>query len=261
MPETKGQPQAPLLNRTFAKTADWAKSLYDDFREFLSPSACLCCGRDRDFTDPLLCPECIHKLISKNCGGGPICPFCGRPLGAKSSCELCNGPKPLDLYYWGFYDEELKECLLQFKFHGAIELGKRLPEMAVSVLGERLTENKYDYLIPIPLHKARQRERHYNQSEIIAESLSQRLEIKLLSEGLERVRATHQQAKLAEQDRWNNVKDAFVIPDSSREILKGKSILLVDDIVTTGATIFEAARPLLDAQVKRLDIFSIAYAK
>ncbi len=195
MPETKSQPPAPLLSRTFNKTAEWAKSLYDDFREFLSPSACLCCGRGRDFDDPLLCPECLKNLTSKNCGGGPICPFCGRPIGAKSSCKLCSGPHALDLFYWGFYDDELKECLLQFKFHGAVDLGKRLSEMAIASMGERLTENNYDYIIPIPLHKDRQKERHYNQSEIIAESLAKHLEIKFLPETLGRIRATHQQAK------------------------------------------------------------------
>jgi ComF family protein len=261
MPETESYQQAPLLNRAFNKTADWAKSLYDDFKEFLSPSACLCCGRERDFPDPLLCPECIDKLTIKNIGGGPICPFCGRPVGSNSSCELCRGPRPLDLFFWGVYDEELKDCLLQFKFHGAIELGKRLSLMAVGAMDERLSQKKYDYIIPIPLHKDRHRERRYNQSEIIAAELSRLLDIELFPDVLQRNRATHQQAKLAEKDRWNNVRDAFVILSSFKELLTGKNVLLVDDIVTTGATVFEASRPLLDAGIKRLDIFSLAYAK
>jgi competence protein ComFC len=261
MPDPENQFQSPVLLQALNKTAGWAKSLYDDFKEFLSPSACLCCGRERDFPDPLLCPDCQKNLMLKNPGGGPICPFCARPVGTKSSCELCRGPQPLDLYFWGIYDDELKECLLQFKFHGALELGKRLSEMAASSMGERLTENKYDLIIPIPLHKARERERRFNQSEFIARYLSKGLNLNLSSEILLRIKATHQQAKLAEKDRWNNVADAFVLANNSGETLNGKNVLLVDDIVTTGATVYEASRPLLKAGVKRLDIFSLAYAK
>jgi competence protein ComFC len=261
MPETESNPQAPPLFRAFNKTADWAKSLYDDFKEFLSPSACLCCGRERDFPDPLLCPGCIDNLTRKNIGGGPICPFCGRPVGSNSTCELCRKLRPLDLLFWGIYDEELKDCLLQFKFHGALELGKKLSMMAVNAMDERLSRNGYDYLIPIPLHKDRQKERHYNQSEIIAVEISRMLNIKLLPCALQRDKATNQQAKLAEKDRWNNVRDAFVISSGSKELLKGRTVLLVDDIVTTGATVFEASRPIMEAGVERLDIFSLAYAK
>jgi ComF family protein len=259
MPDLENQ-KAPLL-RVFSNTAGWAKSLYDDFKEFLSPSACLCCGRERDFPDPLLCPDCITNLTLKNPGGGPICPFCARPVGTKSSCEFCRGPHPLDLYFWGIYDDELKDCLLQFKFHGALELGRRLSDMAATSIGERLSENRYDLIVSLPLHKARERERRFNQSEIIARRLSERLGVILNPGILIRVKATHQQARLAENDRWNNVADAFVIASGSREILAGKNVLLVDDIVTTGATIYEASRPLLDSGVRRLDIFSMAYAK
>lgn len=260
MPDPENVP-LPGLKQALIKTANWAKSLYDDFKEFLSPSACLCCGRERDFPDPLLCPACIDNLKRKNIGDGPICPFCGRPAGTKSSCQRCRGPRPLDLYYWGIYDEELKECLLQFKFNGALELGKRLSLMAISSLGERLVENRYDSIVSVPLHKTRERERRFNQSDIIAQTVSQALGIAIRPDALIRRKATYQQARLLEKDRWNNVKDAFVTSSGSREFLTGKSILLIDDIVTTGATIYEASRPLLEAGIRRLDIFSVAYAK
>jgi len=259
MPDLENHP-APLL-RVLSNTAGWAKSLYDDFKEFLSPSACLCCGRERDFPDPILCPDCIKNLTHKNPGGGPICPFCARPVGTKSSCELCRGPHPLDLYFWGIYDDELKDCLLQFKFHSALELGKRLSDMAAASIEERLSEKRYDLIVSLPLHKTRERERRFNQSEIIARRFSESLGVTLNTDILIRVKATHQQAKLAENDRWNNVADAFAISIGSTEILAGKNLLLVDDIVTTGATIYEASRPLWGAGIKRLDIFSMAYAK
>jgi ComF family protein len=260
MPDPENVP-SPGLKQALAKTAVWVKSVYDDFKEFLSPSACLCCGRERDFADPFLCPTCIDNLKRKNIGDGPICPFCGRPAGTRSSCELCRGPRPLDFYYWGIYDEELKECILQFKFRNALELGKKLSLLAASTIGERLANNEYDMIVSVPLHKARERERRFNQSDIIARTISKALDIPICPDALIRRRATYQQSKLAEKDRWNNVKDAFVISSDSREFLTGKRVLLIDDIVTTGATIYEASRPLLETEIGRLDIFALAYAK
>jgi ComF family protein len=249
-----------MLSQALHKTASLARGLYDDFKEFLSPSSCLCCGRDRDFPDPLLCPACLNSLRQKNIGAGPICPYCGRPKGTNSTCNLCS-TGPLDLFYWGYYEDELKECILQFKFHGAIDLGKRLSQLALESVGERLTSQKYDLVVPIPLHRGREKERLFNQSELIAQEIANFLNIEIRPDILSRVKPTRQQAKLEEKDRWNNVKDAFVVSQDLIDSISGKRILLVDDIVTTGATIHEASRPILAAAPKRLDIFSLAYAK
>jgi predicted amidophosphoribosyltransferase len=78
---------------------------------------------------------------------------------------------------------------------------------------------------------------------------------------LSRSKPTHQQAKLHESQRWSNVRDAFNVPDGRAKEICGKRILLVDDIVTTGATIYEASKPLLAAGAVCVDIFSLAYAK
>lgn len=248
-----------MLSRSLHKAGPLAVSLYDDFKEFLSPSACLCCGKDRDFPDPYLCPACLFKLKTSNIGNGPICPFCGRPAGAASPCAHCSEPSSLELFYWGYYKDELKECLLQFKFHRALDLGKRLTELAIEPLYDRLHSRRFDLIIPVPLHKNRERERLYNQSQIISSELASRLGIAHEPLILCRKHHTLQQAKLEENQRWNNVKDAFVVTDES--LIAGKRILLVDDIVTTGATVYEASRPLLQAGVTHLEIFSLAYAK
>ncbi len=250
-----------MLNLVINKTISFSKSLYDDFKEFLAPSSCLCCGRIKDFDDPLLCPKCIEILNLKNHGGGPVCPFCGRPRDAAHPCGRCASPDCLYMYYWGIYDDELKDCLLQFKFHYSKELGERLVEMAFESLTTRIIENHYDYVVPVPLHRIRQQERRYNQSEIISEKLASYLGARHFPEMLIRIKPTKQQAKLIENDRWLNVKDAFAISDNFRDEIGNKSILLVDDIVTTGATIFEASRPIRELNPKRLDIFSLAMAK
>jgi competence protein ComFC len=248
-----------MLSRALNKAGSLAISLYDDFKEFLSPSACLCCGKDRDFPDLFLCPDCLIKLKSLNIGNGPVCPFCGRPSGAASPCSRCADSSAPELFFWGIYENELQECLLQFKFHRASDLGKRLTELAIDPLSERLRVRRYDMIIPVPLHKSREKERLYNQSEIISAELARHLEIVHETALLIRKRHTQQQARLEENHRWENVRDAFYITDSAA--VAGKRVLLVDDIVTTGATVYEAYRPLLNAGASHLDIFSLAYAK
>jgi competence protein ComFC len=248
-----------MFSQILNKSKSIIQSAYDDFKEFLSPSVCICCGKDRDFDDPLFCLDCIAALKRKNIGDGPVCPFCGRPKGTLTSCDRCKSGQAPDLFFWGYYQEELQECLLQFKFHSALDLGRRLTDMAIESLLERL--RKYDVVIPVPLHQTRERERRYNQSEIIARRIAELLNISLAVDYLVRPRATKQQAKLPEKERWNNVKNAFVVNDKSKPLITGKYILLVDDIVTTGATVSEASKPLLNAGARKIDILSLSYAK
>ena len=250
-----------MLNQPLDKAVSFVKSLYQDFKEFLAPSSCLCCGRGKDFDDPLLCPTCTENLRRNNIGVGPICPFCSRPEGAGTPCQYCALPDHLRLYYWGRYEEELRDCLLQFKFHRAIDLGNRLVELAGNSLAERIASNRYDFILPMPLHKVREKEREYNQSEILAKKVAGILNVQMRCDCLIRNRATRQQAKLDDKEKWENVRDAFSLAPNTELILRGKAILLIDDIVTTGATVYEAARPLWEAGVAKINIFSLAYSR
>jgi ComF family protein len=127
-------------------------------------------------------------------------------------------------------------------------------------LDERLNHLKYDLVVPVPLHKARVRSREYNQSEIISMEVARCLNIEHVADVLVRHRHTLQQAKLEEDKRWSNVENAFGVRNDGVGVLLAKRILLVDDIVTTGATVFEASKPLLRVGARQVDIFSLAYA-
>jgi len=247
-----------MIPRLLSKSTQFARSLIDDFREFISPSICIGCGGNIDSASRFLCPGCRNTITGDNPGQGPVCPFCGRPDGAIGSCRLCSAPEPLLLYFWGIYDGLLKECITQFKFGGMHVLGRELAAMSSDALLSRLRGSGYDLIIPVPLCKARRRAREFNQSEIIAGVLAETLGIEMNAGILIRSRSTSQQAKLAEPQRWENVKDAFAMAEDSD--LSGKKILLVDDIVTTGATVFEACRPLKAAGARKIEIFSLAYA-
>ena len=243
------------------KTSEFARSLYNDFREFLSPSFCLGCNGDILSYDPLLCETCIEGLRTANTGEGPICPFCGRPDGTDKHCRFCGAQEKLRLFSWGEYDGLLKDCLGQFKFNGAVDLGRRLVDMAVDSLHQRITDSHYDLVVPVPLHRSRRRERGFNQSEILARRLADLLHIELNTVILKRVRPTKQQARLEESQRRENVRDAFALADDDGGPLSGKAILLVDDIVTTGATIHEAARPLQSGNPAGVDVFCLGFAR
>lgn len=248
------------MNGILHRTSGLLASLYDDFKEFLSPSFCPGCGGDGiPGTAYPLCGQCYDRLIDSNRGDGPVCPFCSRPEGTEKQCHFCRKKERIRLFSWGPYDGLLKECITAFKFDGFPELGRPLIEMAVAVLRGRLGE--YDVIIPVPLHKWRREERGFNQSQVLAQHLSEILKIDSDPDLLLRIKNTRQQAKLSENERWSNVKDAFAVLAEDRSLLGGKRVLLVDDIVTTGATIFEAARPLWSAGVAGIDVFALAYAR
>jgi len=246
-----------MISGLLRRSTHAVRNVFVDFREFISPSLCLGCDGDIDSIKSFFCDNCRQSLLRENPGQGPVCPFCAPSAGVAGSCLSCVCPDPLRLFFWGAYDGLLKDSIIRFKFKGVVDLGKELTEMAVDALSSRLSQRKYDLIIPVPLHKSRQRKREYNQSEIIAGLLAERLNAEMNTGILIRVRRTGQQAKLAENDRWKNVKDAFAV---AREIdLSEKSILLVDDIVTTGATVFEASRPLQLSGARNIDLFSLAF--
>ncbi len=170
-------------------------------------------------------------------------------------------PNPLRLFYWGKYKDKLIEYVSAFKFQGVIELGIRLTDEAMITLSERLTQAKYDYIIPVPLHRSRERKREYNQSEMIAKRVSEIINVPMIPGSVLRVRSTRQQSKIKnESERWENVKGAFSLSENESTRFEGKRILIVDDIVTTGATIYEASKPIREKNPEAVDIFSLAFA-
>jgi len=116
--------------------------------------------------------------------------------------------------------------------------------------------NQYDYIISIPLHPTKLRERQYNQTDLLAETLSKEFHIPLSKNNLIRQKYTKTQALLNEKERWTNTKDAFRIRHPSNFL--GKSILIVDDLITTGATVCEAAHALKRAQTKYIGVLALS---
>ena len=122
--------------------------------------------------------------------------------------------------------------------------------------GAGITEDDFDYIIPVPLHRTRLAERGYNQSAEIARGLSDRL---VLPKAVNRIRATPTQTSLHVEERIENVHGAFALTRHARQIA-GKRILIIDDVMTTGATIASVAETLLAATPASISIATVAMA-
>ncbi|MBQ8636541.1 MAG: ComF family protein [Clostridia bacterium] len=140
------------------------------------------------------------------------------------------------------YDGEIRHAILEMKFGGSWAYAKPLGELVADVLPPYYQYSDYDMLIPVPLHPNRLKERGFNQAELIAATLSERLSVPMYDDVLFRIRDTKRQMSLNRVERQKNVEGAFFADG----IVAGKRIMLVDDIYTAGATVKACAKELLE---------------
>lgn len=212
------------------------------------PNCCLLCGTD---SESLLCPACIADLPSLPAGR---CPLCAEPTSRGERCGHCLTRAPhfdgtIALYR---YDFPVDRLIHAFKYGGQLALAGWLGHR----LGDALTGHACDRIIPMPLHPARLKQRGFNQSGEIARAVSRRLRLPLDLSSCRRSRSTSPQAELPLKERGANVRGAFeCVAD-----LSGQSILLIDDVMTSGATLNECARVLKLHGAARVDAAVVARA-
>lgn len=216
-----------------------------------------------------------------------ICHACDQPLtrGERFICTECNVKLPYtDLHlhgatelnylqqrFWGKVPVRFAFSYLHFrskgrvqrvlhklKYKGAQELGEHLGRRYGSILSEHGYAAHLDLVVPVPLHSQKLRRRGYNQSEGFAKGLAEALQIPWSNKVLERVVDTDSQTKKSRLDRWQNVEQVFVVKQV--EEVKGKRILLVDDVLTTGATLEACAHTLLQSGCSDVSVTTIAAA-
>ncbi|MEP0547839.1 MAG: phosphoribosyltransferase family protein [Rhodothermales bacterium] len=202
------------------------------------PSLCLGCdGRlPPDTAAPPLCPDCLRALP-------PAEPDLLRPRLA----DLPGGPAAFGHAdaLWLFDDGgTLQRIQHALKYGNRPTLGVRLGRLVGEAWRARGAPTP-DLVVPVPLHRRRRLERGYNQSERLAAGISAVLGRPVRADGLTRPRPTHSQTSLSKTERWRNVEAAFAVPDA--EAVAGRRVLLVDDVLTTGATAVAAARVLRSA--------------
>ena len=210
---------------------------------------CLVCG-ERGMPGHDLCAACKAALPWQ----GPACPRCALPQTGSNPCDACRqSPPPLQAVHAVFdYAFPLDRLLPRLKFHRDLAAGRVL----VQCMLERLrTLPRPAAIVPVPLHAARLRRRGYDQALELARPLARALQVPLLAGVLRRTRATGAQSRLDAEARQRNLRKAFAVVDGAR---LPAHVVLVDDVMTTGATLHAAARALRRAGVARVDAWVCA---
>jgi ComF family protein len=214
---------------------------------------------------PLNCPACGSHLLE---GERFICSNCMYEIPKTGFHKTEDNPvnrlfygitrvKYATAFFYFIKGSKYRHLIHKLKYAGRQDIGKELGKM----LGSELKGSFFDeteIIIPVPLHPTKQRMRGYNQSEMIAEGISEILGKPLLRNVLERSIFTQTQTRKSLEERRENVKEAFRVKDP--ELLKGKHLLLVDDVITTGSTLTACADELLKVEGVTVSVAAIAFA-
>ncbi|MCP4580236.1 MAG: ComF family protein [candidate division Zixibacteria bacterium] len=241
------------MSKMLSNITEKTRFLLDELFAFISTPRCPGCGILLDNPRLPLCPACELKLSFA--GDGPVCLICRSPRGVSCNCQENRISVIPHLYYWATYSPVMRELIHQFKFEGQLKLGKYLTLAALEIIADRIASQKYDFIIPVPMLKRDKRKRSFNQTELIADTISERLDIAVNYSILKKVKKTRLQANLGREERWDNIQNAFEV--SAEFNLDGSSCLLADDIVTTGATCWEATKALYTGGVSKVTVFTL----
>lgn len=236
-----------VATSVFARSVDW-----------LFPPQCANCRTSIERANAL-CGTCWAKLRTI---GHPLCPVLGVPfdydLGPDAkSAEAIAAPPDFD---WAraavVYDEVAQRLVSRLKYSDHQELAQFMGQMIVRAVPDVL--NAEHVLVPVPLHPRRQWLRRYNQSSLLAHEIAKLHKNQIAQKLVRRTKNTHQQVGLNARQRDENVRGAFVVNEDIFHQFTGKSLILVDDVVTTGSTVNAIARQLRDAGASQVGVLSFA---
>lgn len=217
------------------------------------PSRCPLCFNNSDaFQFSPICSFCwagIDKYI------GPACKICGIPSISEqtSICGECLKTKqPFSrIIYYGLYDSSLKKAIHLLKFRGIKRLAKPLSRLLLE-----LPIPESDLIIPVPLHLKKLREREFNQTALIGSWLSKELNIPIKIDNLFKIKETPPQTMLRRKERLENMKNAFFATG-----VMNADILLIDDVITSGATVRECSKSLMQKGAKSVTVLALAHSR
>ncbi|MDI7260130.1 MAG: ComF family protein [Thermodesulfobacteriota bacterium] len=235
--------------------------LFERLFRFLLPPQCHCCERFLEEGQQGICPDCLSKIqwITP-----PFCTICGIPFVSREvENHPCGACVTREKYFTiaralGHYEGPLREAIHRWKYEEKTHLTTFFGGQLAEGLRRYWDPKSLDFLIPVPLHPKRLRERGFNQVLLLVKELSRRTGIPYQKGLLQKKRPTVPQIDLSGTEREKGVKGSFHI--QRKEEVEEKKILLVDDVFTTGATVNECSKVLLTAGAKRVDVFTIAHA-
>jgi ComF family protein len=235
-----------MVNSVFDKLAT-------SLLEVLAPARCHGCGTSGT---AVLCGPCAADLPWNE----PACRACALPMGpgpAGRACATCLTDAPAQDRAWTAftYADPVSRYVVGLKFHGRLASAHTLGALMAERLARR-PEPLPELLVPVPLHPGRLRRRGYNQALELGREIARRLSLPLLPAAARRLRATGEQTRLEAGARRRNVHGAFAIAP----VVRGRHIALLDDVVTTGATVAELAAAAREAGAQRVEVWAAARA-
>jgi ComF family protein len=222
------------------------------------PAMCPTCGERLRLTDQGLCDSCWERIREVS---APLCPQCG--AGDWIAGRKCKGCLKTDIFYGRArqavqWEEPLISAVHRLKYNGVAELAEPLARLLARTLRRDHPDWSADLIVPVPLHRVRERERGYNQAALIARQLGRMLAWPTDAHAVQRHRWTPSQTHLTRAERLKNVFGAFRCPQP--DLVAGRRVLLVDDVYTTGSTINETARALREAEATEVFALTVTRA-
>lgn len=265
---TKVMGKAPKMNNsskkktnTFASCVNVFKGLYHKAVNMFFPAniKCIVCGDDLPAVQQIeVCAKCqsrMHFIAENEC-----CQCCGAPVfGEAKYCFNCkDNPREFDLGRSVFvYEDNVEKLIAGLKFNNKPYLSRTLGRYLAELYKE--LNWQVDLVVPVPMTPARKKWRGYNQAELLAQEFCDTTGLTINTEALVKVKDTDEQKSLSLHDRQKNIKEAFKVAD--KYSIKGKNILIIDDVMTTGATANACASALKKAHANRVYVLTLAHGK
>lgn len=221
----------------------------------LFPDRCVLCGQI--VREGAVCEKCSDKLIL--CRNIRVCKKCSRPVFEEQLlCEACSAaPRAFTACFAAaVYEGALRKSILNYKFHHHPEYHRGYAKLIYTHLSSFGALPHFDAIIAAPLSKERQRERGYNQAELIAKELAHLMHLPFVRQCVRKLKNTAAQSTLSFTERLHNLSDVFLV--AKPEKIQGKTVLLTDDVLTTGSTANEIATQLLQAGAKQVYVAVVA---
>ncbi|MDY6838656.1 MAG: ComF family protein [Thermodesulfobacteriota bacterium] len=252
------------------------EGFFKDLVEAILPPKCLICGaferrqqveergkadRLAHLTDPYFCASCRSNIAEI---ASPLCSTCGLPFvsreGEDHTCSECLVERK---YFrraraFGVYEGSLMEAIHRFKYTKKTSLSRPLSALTKETFCQFWGPEAIDLLIPVPLHIRRLRERGFNQAYLMIRRWAKLEEIPCDAFAMLRTRWTEPQTSLSRKERKKNMRRAFAVRNP--ESIRGRRVLLIDDVYTTGSTANECARVLAEAGAELVDVLTLARA-
>ena len=237
-------------------------AIMESIISIIYPPVCAGCNKPNHSNEKniYICNECYYNIKRHV---PPFCQKCGRGLMQtkdiySGACSICQNRQYYFNQAWSIcsYEGIIKELIHKFKYNQKVQYKAIFEDLFNEFIETFNVLSEIDLIIPIPLHPARLREREYNQSQVLASIVSKIINKPSDCKILFRRKNTKSQINLNEEKRFKNIADCFAIKNS-KEILN-KSILLIDDVFTTGITLSEAAKVISKGHPKKISILTLA---